>query len=154
VTFRELERVRLSGCAVEVNLAMVRSVSSYLMQRRTISNMIASHLYQESLGTFAIRLPLFRVFQQGRNVLVLQLLLCRRYGHHTSQPRRRDRRLRLIASHFRRFGLTIHTVREKETTRKRRPFTFRGLDRNHRLVTWRTSKSTTTLCPSASSSNT
>jgi hypothetical protein len=49
---------------------------------------------------------------------------------------------KLIVTHFRRFGLTI-------------PFTFQGLDRNHRLLIWRTSKSTTTvLCPSASSSNT
>jgi hypothetical protein len=43
----------------------------------------------------------------------------------------------------------------KAKTRKRRPFTFRGMDRNHRLLIWRTSKSTpTALCPFASSSNT
>jgi hypothetical protein len=35
-------------------------------------------------------------------------------------------------------------VREKAKTRKRRPFTFRGLDRNHRLL-WRTSKSPTAV---------
>jgi hypothetical protein len=49
---------------------------------------------------------------QGHNVLVLQVLLCRRYGLHSSQPRG-DRRLKLIVSHFRRFGLTIHTGSEK-----------------------------------------
>jgi hypothetical protein len=59
---------------------------------------------------------------------------------------------KLIVSHFRRFGLTIHTgSKRKGETRKRRPFTFRGLDRNHRLLIWRTSKSTpTALCPSSS----
>jgi hypothetical protein len=36
-----------------------------------------------------------------------------------------DRRLKLIVSHFRRFGLTIHTGSRKAKTRKRRPFTFR-----------------------------
>jgi hypothetical protein len=36
-----------------------------------------------------------------------------------------DRRLKLIVSHFRRFGLTIHTgSMRKRQTRKRRPFTF------------------------------
>jgi hypothetical protein len=45
-----------------------------------------------------------------------------------------------LSSHFRRFGLTIHTSREKARDSKRRPFTFRGLDRNHRLLIWRTSK--------------
>jgi hypothetical protein len=39
--------------------------------------------------------------------------------------------------------------------KKQRPFTFQGLDRNHRLLIRRTSKATTTaLWPSASSSNT
>jgi hypothetical protein len=40
------------------------------------------------------------------SVLVLQVLLCRRYGLHSSQPRRV---IAAIVSHFRRFGLTIHT---------------------------------------------
>jgi hypothetical protein len=54
-----------------------------------------------------------------------------------------------LSSHFRRFGLTIHTgSKRKGEDSKRRPFTFRGLDRNHRLLIWRTSKSTpTALCP-------
>jgi hypothetical protein len=62
---------------------------------------------------------------------------------------------KLIVSHFRRFGLTIHTgsrrKNEKTRSQKRRPFTFQGLDRNHWLLIWRT---TTAFCPSASSSNT
>jgi hypothetical protein len=44
---------------------------------------------------------------------------------------------RSLSSHFRRFGLTIHTgstVRGKTKSKKRRPFTFQGLDRNHRLL--------------------
>jgi hypothetical protein len=46
-------------------------------------------------------------------------------------------------------------ARGKTKSRRRRPFTFQGPDRNDRLLIWRTSKSTNTaLCPSASSSNT
>jgi hypothetical protein len=77
--------------------------------------MIASlPLYQESLGTFAIRLPLFRYFNKGAMFSFFNSY----YVDGTAiilQPRRRIAASELIASHFRRFGLTIHTgVREKE----------------------------------------
>jgi hypothetical protein len=63
---------------------------------------------------------------------------------------------KLIVSHFRRFGLTIHTgSKRKKTTRRRRPFTFQGLDRYHQLLIWKISSLTKiALCPSASSSST
>jgi hypothetical protein len=63
---------------------------------------------------------------------------------------------KLIVSHFRRFGLTIHTgVRSKNEGSKRRLFIFLGVIRNHRLLIQRILKSTTTdLCPSAPSSST
>jgi hypothetical protein len=49
---------------------------------------------------------------------------------------------KLIVSHFRRFGLSIHTGKEAKTkVRKRRPFTFQGL------------LTKIALCPSASSSS-
>jgi hypothetical protein len=63
-----------------------------------------------------------------------------------SQPRRVIAPLHL-SSHFR-FGLTIHTGSKRKGGTRNGGHSFRGLDRNHRLLIWRTSKSTpTALCP-------
>jgi hypothetical protein len=52
---------------------------------------------------------------------------------------------KLIVSHFRRFGLIIHTgSRRKESTRNRRPFTIQGLDGNHQPLIRRILYSTRT----------
>jgi hypothetical protein len=62
---------------------------------------------------------------------------------------------KLIVSHFRRFGLTIHTGSKRKGEDSKTEAIHFPPDRNHRLLIWRTSKSTpTALCPFASSSNT
>jgi hypothetical protein len=75
-------------------------------------------------------------------------------GLHSSQPRRSDR-LQLISSHFRRFGLTIHTGSKRKGEDSKTEAIHFPRPGHHRLLIWRTSKSTpTALCPFASSSNT
>jgi hypothetical protein len=49
----------------------------------------------------------------------------------------------LTVSHFRRFGLTIHTgVQSKHENSKTETFTIKGLGRIQRLLIWMTSKLT------------
>jgi hypothetical protein len=88
-------------------------ISSYLMQR-TISNMIASLPLYESLGTFAIRLPLWGTSNKGAMFSFFNSY----YVDGTAiilLSRGRIAASELIASHFRRFGLTIHwSQRERD----------------------------------------
>jgi hypothetical protein len=149
--------MRLSGCAVRIEFSHESDlISSYLMQRRTISNMIASPLIKKvwahSNSSSSVQVPTRAQCSRSST------LLCRRYGHHTLSRGEGSPPPSLSPLTFDvRFGLTIHTgsQREKKTTRNVGHSLSEDWTGNHRLVTWRTSKSTTTtLCPSASSSNT
>jgi hypothetical protein len=87
---------------------------------------------------------------KGTMFLVLQVLLCRRYGLHSSQPRRvmPPQAYRLSLSTF--WSDYSHWKYEKKADSKTEAIHFRGMDRNHRLLIWRTSKSTPTFMSFAS----
>jgi hypothetical protein len=83
--------------------------------------------------------------QQGNKVFV-QVLLCGRYSLHPSQPR-------ITGHRFQAYRVSLSAF-WADYIRKRRPFIFQGLGRNHRLLIQRTLKLTTiALRPSASSSS-